>query len=182
MTIQKATTLYEVLIRFGADGTVKGAHQQSIERITDGEAVLSERQLNPETVDPAALGELLGKNTAEMLAQIDSLTKAVAQRDTAIEAAESEIARLTALIPVAPQGAIHIAWLKLALEEVGKLDDVDAAVAHAGRAYQILWDYATTIRRTDPEVVAIGAALDLDLDAVFARAEELRKARASVPQ
>lgn len=178
MAIEKTTHLYEVLIRFGPDGNVRGAHQQSVERITDGDTVLSERQNPPVPVDPDALGGILGKNVAAMLAQIEGLKLDIAERDAAIDALEAEVGRLTALVPVAANGAVHIAYLKLALAEAGALDAVDAAVKSAGRAQEILWDYATTIRQTDPEVVTIGAALGLDLDAVFARAEELRKARA----
>lgn len=80
-----------------------------------------------------------------------------------------------------PAGAVppevHIAYLRLALAEIGRLDAVNAAVQSAGVAYQQLWDYATTIQRTDAEVVAIGRALGVDLDAVFSRADEIRRAR-----
>jgi len=77
--------------------------------------------------------------------------------------------------PVIPVPSdIHIAWLRAALAEDGVLDDVNAAVAAAGAVKLALWEYATTIRRADPDVAAIAGALSLDLDALFVRAEEIR--------
>ena len=76
------------------------------------------------------------------------------------------------VVPVPTE--IHIAWLRAALAEEGVLDDVNAAVASAGAVKQALWEYATTIRRADPDVVAIAGALSLDLDALFIRADEIR--------
>lgn len=75
--------------------------------------------------------------------------------------------------PIVEQ-TIHIAWLRAALAEAGKLTAVDRAVSATGPVQKQLWDYATTIRRNHPSVVAIAAALDLDLDALFARAAAIR--------
>lgn len=72
---------------------------------------------------------------------------------------------------------IHIAWLRAALAEAGALTNVNAAVAAAGAVKQALWEYATTIRRADPDVGAIAGALSLDLDALFIRADEIRRER-----
>lgn len=81
----------------------------------------------------------------------------------------------TAPEPVVPvPSEIHIAWLRAALAEDGALDDVNAAVASAGAVKLALWEYATTIRRADPDVVAIAGVLSLDLDALFIRADEIR--------
>lgn len=79
------------------------------------------------------------------------------------------------VIPVPTE--IHVAWLRAALAEDGVLDDVNAAVAAAGAVKLALWEYATTIRRNDPDVVAIAGALSLDLDALFIRADEIRLER-----
>lgn len=77
--------------------------------------------------------------------------------------------------PVVPvPSEIHIAWLRAALAEAGTLSAVNAAVASAGPVKQALWEYATTIRRNDPDVVAIAGALSIDLDALFIRADEIR--------
>jgi hypothetical protein len=82
-------------------------------------------------------------------------------------------------MPAAPAvpAATHAAWLRLALHDLGRLADVEAAVAQAGGATEVLWRSATTISRADPEVVAIGQALTIDLDSLFVRAEAIRLAR-----
>ena len=79
-------------------------------------------------------------------------------------------------VPPPPDPGVHIAWIEQALVEIGKLDAVEAAVAQ-DRATQALWRRVTTMRKTDPEVVTIAAALGIDRDALFARAEEIRAAR-----
>lgn len=81
--------------------------------------------------------------------------------------------------PPLPPLSVHIAWLRAALAEAGKLDAVNAAVATAGPVKAQLWDYATTITRNDPDVVAIAAALQINLDEIFARAIEIRDTRAA---
>lgn len=81
----------------------------------------------------------------------------------------------TAPEPVVPvPSEVHIAWLRAALAEAGTLSAVNAAVASAGAVKQALWEYATTIRRNDPDVMAIAGALSIDLDALFIRADEIR--------
>lgn len=77
-----------------------------------------------------------------------------------------------------PVSSIHVAWLRAALAEAGKLAAVDAAVSSQGDVKKALWDFATSISKADADVVAIAAALKLDLDALFNRAEEIRKERA----
>jgi len=76
-----------------------------------------------------------------------------------------------------PVEQVHIAWLKAALAEAGKLDAVNAAVSKSGPVSSALWEYATTIRADDRDVVAIAAALRLDLTAMFRRAHALSKER-----
>lgn len=63
---------------------------------------------------------------------------------------------------------------RLALLAAGKLDAVNAAVAsHPDPAVRIYWDYATEIDRNHPYIVTMGAALGLDLDALFVEAGKL---------
>lgn len=73
---------------------------------------------------------------------------------------------------------LHAAWIRAALADFGKADAVNAAVAAAGPVKQALWDFATTISRNDPDVIAIASACNIDLEALFRRADELRAARA----
>ncbi|MEI8144242.1 MAG: hypothetical protein WCH83_02145 [Alphaproteobacteria bacterium] len=76
--------------------------------------------------------------------------------------------------PPLPEPVIQVAWFRAALAEAGRINDVDSAVDQAGPVPRQLWDYATSIRRGHPMVVAIASQLQLDLDALFSRAEALR--------
>jgi len=78
--------------------------------------------------------------------------------------------------PELPITAVHIAWLEQALLEIGKLDAVNAAVA-ADPVKASLWRRVVTVNRNDPDVIAVAAALDIDLDALFARADAIRRER-----
>jgi hypothetical protein len=74
------------------------------------------------------------------------------------------------LAPVTPRQA------RLALLQAGLLDSVQAAVAAAGGATKITWDYATLFERRDPMILAIGQALGLtstQIDDLFATAISL---------
>lgn len=65
---------------------------------------------------------------------------------------------------------------RLALLAAGLLPGVAAAMAAAGEAAQIEWEYATEIRRTSPLVSQMAAALgmaDAQLDALFVAAAAL---------
>lgn len=79
----------------------------------------------------------------------------------------------------APIVEIHAAWLRAALAEPGtdKLGAVNAAVASQGPVKLALWEFATTIRIGDANVVAIAGALNIDLRALFDRADEMRRSR-----
>ena len=79
--------------------------------------------------------------------------------------------------PVAPPRSVHIAWLEAALAEVDKLASVEAAVGTATPAAQALWRRATTISESDPEVIAIASVLEIDLPALFDRANAIRVSR-----
>lgn len=72
--------------------------------------------------------------------------------------------------------AVAMRQARLALDAIGKLDDVDAAIAQAGRTAQIEWEYAHEVRRDAALVIGIGAALGLteaEIDALFIAASDL---------
>lgn len=72
-----------------------------------------------------------------------------------------------------PVAVVTMRQARLALLAAGLLDAVEAAVADAGRAVQIEWEYATVVERRSPLVAAIAAGLGLDdaaIDALFADA------------
>jgi hypothetical protein len=79
-------------------------------------------------------------------------------------------------IPVPQQ--ITMRQARLELLNVGKLDDVDAALAsipdeHERKAAQIEWEYATIIERTAPLVKSLTPALGFtedEMDDLFRRA------------
>jgi hypothetical protein len=77
------------------------------------------------------------------------------------------------VVPVRPR-AVHAAWIKAALADIGKLSAVNAAVAAAGPVKAALWDSVTTVREDHSDIVAIAAALRIDLPALFTRAEQIR--------
>jgi hypothetical protein len=69
---------------------------------------------------------------------------------------------------------------RLALNAIGKLASVDSAIAAmadpAKTQAQIEWEYSSTVQRTKPLVLQLGAALGLssaDLDQLFITAAEL---------
>lgn len=65
---------------------------------------------------------------------------------------------------------------RLILLQAGLLDDVEAAVAAAGRDVQLEWEYATEIKRTWPTLVNMAAALgmtDDQLDDLFVQGAAL---------
>jgi hypothetical protein len=82
---------------------------------------------------------------------------------------ETEEVEYTHSLPPVPE-VVTIRQAKLALLAGGLLDDADAAVAAAGQAAQIEWEYATEVRRDNTLVTGIGAALGLNeaqIDALF---------------
>lgn len=63
--------------------------------------------------------------------------------------------------PAPPVTQVTMRQARLALLDAGLLNDVDIAVAGAGRAVQIDWEYATTVERASPLVEAICVGLGL---------------------
>jgi hypothetical protein len=62
--------------------------------------------------------------------------------------------------PISPVPAfITPRQAKLALLGLGKLDEIDAAVAASDRATQISWEYAIEFRREDPLLNSLAASL-----------------------
>lgn len=84
---------------------------------------------------------------------------------------------IAAHVPPQADRAIHKAWLRAALADIGRIAELDAAVQSAGPVPWELWSNATTISQDDPDVTAIAAALNIDLAAVFTAARAIRTAR-----
>ena len=75
----------------------------------------------------------------------------LAARDARIAAAE---ARAVQELTCTPR------QMRLAMLEIGVLDDIEAAYEGWPRAVQIAWDYAVLIERRDPLWDQIGATMD----------------------
>lgn len=72
--------------------------------------------------------------------------------------------------------SVTIRQAKLALLQVGLLDDVEAAINGSDRAVQIEWEYATEFRRDWPALLAMKPALgltDAQVDDLFRLAATL---------
>lgn len=105
MTIERNTWVERALIAFNRDGTVRGAQQERLERVTDGADVLSEKYLPAEAISADALQGALGAQLAAMIEQnaaqalqIADLSRALAEVEAAKAAAEAEVTRLSAAL------------------------------------------------------------------------------------
>lgn len=66
---------YELLVRWGEDGTIQGSHYVEADVVTDDVTgdVLSYAPGNPAPIDPATVAGVLGATSAAQVAQIASL-------------------------------------------------------------------------------------------------------------
>lgn len=69
----------------------------------------------------------------------------------------------------------HMAWIKIALDEMGKLQAIDDLVAGLPKSKRLLWEYGTSVKDTDPDVVSIAAIAGVPVSDVFALAAQKRK-------
>ena len=83
MSIQKTSYIERVLIALHPDGSIKGAHQESLLVVKDGETVLSTTQLGAVGLTAEALALALPAQGA-LLAQLAAVT---AERDLLLAAA-----------------------------------------------------------------------------------------------
>lgn len=104
--------------------------------------------------------------------QLDMLRAEALFFGTSLAEYEAQIAEMeAAYIPPAPPPVqvpqvITIRQAKLVLLAAGLLDDVDAAVAAAGRATQIEWEYCTEVNRQWPTLIALSTALGMSSDSL----------------
>ncbi|WP_424139351.1 hypothetical protein [Roseomonas chloroacetimidivorans] len=94
---------------------------------------------------------------------------------------DGKLVELPAVTPAEPSidsvpASITPRQARLALLQAGLLDEVDAAVAAAGRAAQLEWEYATIVERHGSMVVGLAASVpltDQQLDDLFKAAAAL---------
>jgi hypothetical protein len=78
--------------------------------------------------------------------------------------------------PAAVVPVVSMMQCQLALLAVGKLDEVEAAIAQADRAVQISWRTASIVRRDNPIIELVSASVGLssaEVDALFEQAAQL---------
>ena len=80
---------------------------------------------------------------------------------------------LTAGVVEGVVSSVTMRQARLALFAAGKLDAAQQAIAAAGEAAMIEWEFAQTVDRASPLVMQMGEALGLDLDALFTHAATL---------
>lgn len=129
----------------------------------------------------AALATTNTEHTAALAAKQAEMDAALATAQAELAAKDAEIARLTALVPApvivngVPQ-TVTMRQARLALLQAGLLDDVTAAVAGAGEAAKIEWEYASDVSRNAILIQTLGGSLGLPgdyLDSLFVLAATL---------
>lgn len=106
-------------------------------------------------------------------AQAESVRKAISE-GKAVEKGES--GPVFKNKPAPEQGvpdAVSRFQARAALHNAGKLADIETAIGQADTLTQIAWADATEFRRQSPTILDLGAALDLDLDALFIAASKI---------
>lgn len=177
MPITKSSYVERILIVLNEDGTVKGAHQNSLNTIHEDGAILRQIQGDAVAMDAATLAAVL-PDQAALLAQVQAL---MAERDAlqaTVDGHAAEVAALQAQIDAhqpqpppdyvdgVPQ-SVSAYQARAALLAAGLLSQVEAAVAAApDEIVRIAWEYATVVRRQSPFIAAIGPALGLDAAAI----------------
>jgi hypothetical protein len=184
-----------ILVTFKGDGTIRGIASYAVNGAAEEMTAETAAALLPHAALLAQLQAVQAENgsLADRVRAAEEARDAagvearalVATAEAEAQAAKDEAVLLKARIaelegkPPADSGrTIHKAWLRAALASIERLAEVDAAVQAAGPVPWELWANATTISRDDADVVAIAAALSIDLDAVFAAARAIQAARA----
>ena len=113
-----------------------------------------------------------------MDAERTAVQAALAAKDAEIAALEVQVVALTpapTTVNAVPQ-SVTMRQARLALLQSGLLDEATAAVAGAGPAAQIEWEYSSDVGRNVILVQALSSALGLtdeDLDGLFVLAATL---------
>lgn len=87
MPIERLTHLYDITARFGPSG-FRGAHAIDLERVTDGDEVLAERELPARPITEAEFGTLLAGQAASLIQAADDARQ---ERDARVAEALAEM-------------------------------------------------------------------------------------------
>lgn len=173
MTILKTIYAERVLIVLNADGSIKGAHQDRIETISEGDNIISQRMLGAEALEPATLAAVL-PDRAALVAQVQQLADVTAERD----ALRAQVTSLQQSSPPPSEGVASVSPLQArkALLAAGLLAAAETAIAASGAEAQLAWEYASVIERSSPLIAGVVQALGLtddEIDALFTQARAL---------
>lgn len=175
MSITRAEHVATVVITLAADGSLIGAHQESIERITDGDVLLTEKYLSAVPLDAAALATVIPAQ-ADLVSQLAAANAQINALQSQLDQANAQASTLTHQLESAstrsPQdGAVTMRQARRALLAAGLLGKVNAIIAEApgqqGDAWRIDWEFAADVDPASQMVAALAQALCLD-DAAMA--------------
>ncbi|MBM3552154.1 MAG: hypothetical protein FJX45_10380 [Alphaproteobacteria bacterium] len=169
--MQRVTYPERVLIVLNQDGSLKGAHQERIDQVVvDGEIVYT-RQLAAEPLDSVALASVLPTQGA-LMAELAAAHASIEEKATALEQAETQLAALNAQIatlnaeidalqnpPLDPVLSCTDLQFRLALNQLGLREAVEAYVATAAQDVRDWWERATMIHANN--AMLINAAISL---------------------
>lgn len=171
MAITKTTYVERVLITLAQDGSLKGAHQESISEIKDGAVVLAQKMEAAEPLDAITLAEILPDHAAliaEIAALNISLSEATAERD-ALRASQSSASTAPTADTISARQFFHGCALRGLCSEAEALDAVKNGTLPAtleGFVDQLPYDQqfnarmllsgATTFNRSNPLTAAFG--------------------------
>lgn len=177
MAITKTSYVERVLIVLNPDGTLKGAHSQTLDAIVEDGVVLKESQGDAVPVDAASLASVL-PDQASLVAQVQALTADRDAHDAEKAALQAEI---DALKPPADENGVpqevSMYQARAALIGAGLYDQVNAAVlASSDEIVKVAWEYATVVKRSSPFITAMSGAIGLDdaaVDQLFVTASQV---------
>lgn len=116
---------YEILVRYGQDGQIQGAHQQRRRIVKDGDTVLVDQPLPAEALGIADFptSAVMTQTTQDALAKVDSLGQQIVALDAAMGESVAQIAADVAAITDLQQqlaaAQAEIAGLRAQLEAIG---------------------------------------------------------------
>lgn len=100
MAIERKTVPYEYLVRFNADGSIRGQHIKYLDVLTDGGKVISEQEGGALSVGGSSravlLDTALGQSAAALARAAEVEQAARSKADAALEAVKAELAAVKA--------------------------------------------------------------------------------------
>ncbi len=165
MALSQTTHVERVTIVLAPDGTLKGAHQESLSIVKDGDAVVSALQEPPVPLDAATLatilpGAQLAAQSQALIAELAATKDLLTAAGTALEAAKADIAARDATIKarddaIAAAEARAIAAEQRPADSASQLVDAPQAGALDFLAFLALFtsaEQAAIVSSSDPAV------------------------------